>query len=161
MIINQWREILNKYNKLTRETMDTNQLSNVNDFSDAMIGDKVYDIIQGPGIIIKTDALGDYPIGVSLEDKECTGRKAYSTYTLDGHVDTRNTGPSLYWSKPEITIPPKPKRKVTRTIERWINIYPHNAFESSVYTTRADAERCQGLNCIGQVMLTGSYEREE
>lgn len=57
--------------------------------------------------------------------------------------------------------PTKPKRKkmVTKTIERWENIYTNGRM--CVYTTKEQADRAANLDRIACVKLTGTYEVEE
>ena len=79
--------------------------------------------------------------------------------SLDGRDYADNAYPDLFWSKPEIIAPPKPKRMVTKTIEGWANVYNDNS--KVFHSNKASADRnAQGYR-IACVKLTGSYEVEE
>lgn len=72
-----------------------------NDFSNAKVGDKVYCLINGEGVISKIIGNGTYPIRVSFDEgnsRDC--------YTRIGKIFDTTSHPSLYHSKPEI-IPAK------------------------------------------------------
>lgn len=56
----------------------------------------------------------------------------------------------------------KPKKKVTKSVERWINIYTHNPMGGLIFETEEEAIRWQSsFDKIATVKLTGSYEVEE
>lgn len=75
-------------------------------FESARVGDKVYSLSYGSGVV---SDLGfdddDYPIRVIFDDD-----KTYADFTIDGKSCLDNANPTLYWSKPTITggdIPPE------------------------------------------------------
>lgn len=62
------------------------------DFSKSKIGDKVYSITEGNGVIIDIGSDDEYPIFVKFE--KCNHR---FTYTLDGKFNRYSKNPTLYW----------------------------------------------------------------
>jgi len=90
-------------------------------FSKARVGDRVF-CAFGPDVKIgETNATileidrKDYPIGIQ------TDRGDYYQFTNDGLYFTGSSMPSLFWSKPEYTDPPMPKRKV----KKWVAGFYH------------------------------------
>ena len=53
------------------------------------------------------------------------------------------------------------KKKVAKTIERWINVYPDGVTLKTVYESEGDALRGATDGSICRVKLTGTYEVEE
>ncbi len=84
------------------------------------------------------------------------------SFTADGKFIPENKHPSLFTVEEAAKLGHyPPKQKVTKTIERWINVYPdgdahpyHYKLESEAYKNRSE------LN-IATVRLTGTYEVEE
>lgn len=70
-------------------------------FSDANIGDKVWDYRLGWGVIVNLD-FSDYPIIVDFPD----GGNA--SYTLSGLEYVGDANPSLFWDVVTFKIPRKP-----------------------------------------------------
>ena len=70
-------------------------------FVDIKIGDKVWDICEGWGVVSELLESHDYPICVEFEYVD-------STYTWDGYYDLKHVNPSLFWDEVEFTIPSKP-----------------------------------------------------
>ena len=68
------------------------------DFSNAKVGDKVFDILFGYGIIKSNDEWSSYPIQVQFDDY-------FETYLIDGRTREESIFPSLYYNKFEIKIP--------------------------------------------------------
>ncbi len=52
-----------------------------------------------------------------------------------------------------------PKRKVTKTIEKWVNVYPEEMIE--IHDTEIGANKYAESNRIACVKVTGTYEVEE
>ena len=81
-----------------------------NDFKDAKLGDKVWDIMHGWGKIIEIykDPKAPYPIKVSdFED----GSLYTETYTRDGKTFRNHINPTLFWDEINIKSPPRPQPK--------------------------------------------------
>lgn len=108
-----------------------------NDFSNVKIGDTVWDSQRGSGII-KEVLIGsdkDYPIGVKI-GCDCI------YYTTKGYNRKTDINPALFWDVVEIVPPPKPKRKIEKIIEGWINIYGVGSSTGAyLYTTKEEADR--------------------
>ena len=81
-----------------------------NDFSSAEVGDAVWDSQKGSGIIkeININDAG-YPIVVAI-GSECV------RYTIKGYNRKSDINPALFWDEVIIIPPPKPKRKIEKTI---------------------------------------------
>ena len=94
------------------------------------VGDIVYDLRFGEGVVIEYYLSPSYQIGVRF-----LGSRNTETYTDDGYCRIRHKTPMLYHSKPYITKsePVKPE-----PIEYWVNIYPEGAI-SQGYTNKAKA----------------------
>lgn len=80
-----------------------------------------------------------------------------SSWDLDGKADYVPSGYDLI----EYLGPTKPKQKrmVTKTVERWENIY-HNG-TMCIYGSKEQADRAATSGRIACVKLTGTYEVEE
>ena len=72
-------------------------------FSDAKVGDRVWSLTQGWGVITAhRTPLYQYPLTVEFENGED------ERYTLWGLCDINNLNPTLFWDKIKIEIPEKP-----------------------------------------------------
>ena len=107
------------------------------DFSKARVGDRVYDIRHGEGVIVIVDDHCAYPIVCRFGES-----RREASFTLSGLSKSTDATPTLYWSKPEISDPPPPKRKVKRQI--WLNVYLHVRGSVYVYNyeTKEKADDC-------------------
>lgn len=81
------------------------------DFRNAKVGDRVWSIAYGWGVVKKTD----YPY---LEFKILVGfqKEISCSYTIDGiggHGEFR----TLFWDEVKIEPPPRPKRKVKKELK--------------------------------------------
>jgi hypothetical protein len=86
----------------------------------------------------------DFPIAIINNEGNNFGR-----FTSDGKYLNQHTHPVL-------TLVERPKKKVTKTVECWANIYPDG---SAVFrTTKEHADKCALVNRIACVHMTGSYE---
>ena len=79
----------------------------MSDFSNAQVGDKVFDLCYGEGKISRIEK-GNYPIIVSFEEK--TLCPYGESYDVTGRLGSHHTLPRLYWAKPEIIAPSQPSR---------------------------------------------------
>ena len=125
-------------------------------FDGIKVGDKVYSMAYGWGVVCHLWARGLYP----LEIKFTSGKGAY---TLDGEQYLGELQ-TLFWDKPEFTPPPRPKRKVKKTIEWWVNVYPGGCLGHG-QETKEEADKAAIGSIYGSpvacVKLTGEYEVEE
>lgn len=103
-------------NKTKEKAMESKQY-----FDGIKVGDKLWSIQLGDCIVMEanhTACDGKYPIYVR-NDKDVT-----ASYTQNGFERETEAAQSLYWSKPEIIAPPRPKRKITK--EGYIGIMPYS-----------------------------------
>ena len=125
-------------------------MSNETTFENAQVGDRVWSSKWGWGEVLVITKRFTYPIEVRFSDT-CS-----EYHTLKG-VNVEGEMQSLFWD--ELTIPTRPKRKVTKTIEAWANVYPDGKYY--VYETLGWAERNKADTRIALAHLTGTYEVEE
>lgn len=126
---------------------------NTNDFSGVNVGDKLWSMQLGECEVVRVDN-DTWPY-------VCQGVGGMECYTSDGKVMATDAFPSLFWSRPEIIAPPKPKRKVVKTVDAWANVY-HGPFGCVIYGGITDARESASHDCIAAcVHLTGTYEVEE
>lgn len=121
-------------------------------FENAKVGDTVYILNdETPYKIEDVVVIHDYPI--KLKDK--TGEKR--SFGLDGLEHC--LGPqTLYWQKTMVEAPERPKRKVTKTVVRYVNIYQE--MEDTFLNEEVAQQRVLD-NRIACVKLTGTYEDYE
>lgn len=73
-------------------------------------------IRQSYGVVVDYRPGSDRPVGIDFERDD-----VYDTYSDDGRYgDGTHIGQDLYWSKPEISQPPKPVRMVEKTF--WLHV---------------------------------------
>lgn len=99
-------------------------------FRDAKVGNEVYDICWGKGEIIQIAVLPDDLIEIQVMSKSDRTVRWYDEDGMIKEVFAEN--PTLFWSKPDITPPPRPKRKVKK--EGWINLKVENGIARVVRT---------------------------
>ena len=119
----------------------------MSDFRNAKPGDVLYSLLYGPVVVkgIDTPAGGGYPLSCFAETTE----DIYH-WTVDGRFRKKQEIPDLYWNKPEIIAPPKPKRMVEKTWELWVNLYPADYEESfCAHNSQAEADMFASQNRIG------------
>lgn len=87
-----------------------------NDFSFAKVGDPVYSLKYGWGIVTQnlSETSCTYPIKVSFS-------KNNLWYAIKGKLNINYITPDLYWDKPEIIAPSPPKRKIEKKLDVWVN----------------------------------------
>ena len=92
----------------------------------------------------------EYPICLNYENDS-----HYDVFTRDGKARTFHSEPSLLFLER-----PTKKKKVTKTVEVWINIYTENTEYdwAYVYKTKKAADESAVDNRIECIKLTGSYE---
>ena len=75
-------------------------------------------------------------------------------FTLDGKAETHHKEPSLI-------LVERPKVKVTKTIEKWLNVYPSQSGGLIYYNSESTANLNASSDRVACVKLTGTYEVEE
>jgi hypothetical protein len=120
-------------------------------FENARAGDRVWSVEYGWGTV-ESVSKGVYPVVVSFD----CGIDV--TYTFSGMP--RSSGlQTLFWDEVKIEAPPRPKRKVVKKVEKWVNIYPE--MQSIVHDNKKIADSAASDMRIACVKLTGEYEVEE
>jgi hypothetical protein len=128
-------------------------------FSNAKVGDKVWDFTYGWGKIYNIDLNSDYPIKVErLNEMD-------ESYTFDGKLGDEEA-PTLFWDEIKYEIPTKPKRMVTKTVEVWETVYNLEPNPPGSRCFHESLEHCKRFrskinDLIAYVKLTGTYEVEE
>ena len=126
------------------------------DFSGVKVGDKLWSV-----------QLGECEVSLVDDDNTfyCENADDGSWFNLNGKCisnDDHGHHQSLFWSRPEIIAPPRPKRKMVKTVEAWANVYRgremtlHNTWDDAKF----DCGRYAGF-LRGCVRITGTYEVEE
>lgn len=114
------------------------------------VGDKLWSIQLGECEVHKINQGSPYSISVK------NGRDM-GDYTLAGGYLNSDLLPSLFWSKPKIELPRKPKRIVKKA--GWINIYPNDDTGGFIYQSRSEADNNSLQNRIACIKI--EYEVEE
>lgn len=125
-----------------------------NFFDDAKVGDDALCVRRG---WVKIN-------NVCIQDKYSIIAEGYG-YTLEGKVEKTDAQPSLF---PSDKVPqyfldlfPRPKRKVKKTMERWVVVWSDETI-GGYCASKDRAEKTAELYCGGVVVkLTGEYEVEE
>ena len=72
-------------------------------FSDAKVGDRVWSLTEGWGVVIERRGQRfHYPLNVKFEGGSCR------LYTLRGRLHIEDHSPSLFWDEVKFEIPEKP-----------------------------------------------------
>jgi len=123
------------------------------DFANAKVGEKVWDILEGWGII--KDIFAD---GLRVQFDNHT-----RLYFRNGRGDIQDKNPRLFKEEAtevKIIPPPRPKRKVMKTVEVW-GLFTANG---KLICSSEDKYKLAFHNISGfdrTVKLTGEYEVEE
>lgn len=68
----------------------------------------------------------------------------------------------LFWDKVEVVPPPKPKNKVRKIVEGWINIYPDGSVGNTISRSEKDADgRSHEYRAGKALFIHHEYEVEE
>lgn len=130
-------------------------------FESAVVGDRVWSMLNGWGTILYFgEKLNWFAVGFDDE----RNREEDTQYYLDGKRSVDDICPTLFWSEVQITIPSKPKKKVKKTIDIWINYY----YIDNSYCVHSTKEKAEHLfSCTNEngnlkaVPATLTYETEE
>ena len=121
-------------------------------FENARVGDKVYCLVNGEGVINKIDDTVKYPLEVRFKAN-------ILAYNVEGQSYFGPHMRTLYWSKPEIIAPPQPKRKVMKEFVFYVNVYRHG--HTTTYTTRFEADKYKCNDRLGDaecIVITREVE---
>jgi hypothetical protein len=122
------------------------------DFSKARVGDKCYHLRWGECTI-------QY---VSCDKNQEMVRVNGRWFTFKGFETEEDLLPMLYHSRPVISDPPPPKRRVKKTM--WGNFYPSleptQLSTGLLYSTEAEAKENAGQYSFGIFSTTLEYEEE-
>ena len=86
---------------ITKQDWENRKVNKKPMFADIKIGDKVWDIRQGWGVVGMIIRNSDYPIEIEFV-------KGGDTYTWDGYHYLEDVNPSLIWDEIKIEAPPRP-----------------------------------------------------
>lgn len=114
---------------------------------------KVGDIVEAFGVrgeVVEAHDSGAYPVSIHFTPIDC-----FEWFTENGRLHNWHLKPSLI-----LIERPKKKRKETRTVERWMNIYQGADPDTAYVFTTKEAANCTGIYRIACVKLTGTYEIE-
>lgn len=104
------------------------------DFRNAKVGDKVWRHASGWGEITSVTHDEDYLLWVEFEG-DC------GSFTIDGRYCEDDISPTLFWDEIKFDIPERPKRKVKKVIEGWVNIYGYD----NIGCLRETKEKAEGI----------------
>lgn len=121
-------------------------------------GTNVFDVCHGWGEVDRIDG-GNFfnlPIEVIFDN----GHQGQGYYTEEGKMQYSWAGPQLLTEEEAAKLGYyPPKKKVVKTLERWINLY--DAANEFVYHSKEEADREAGPDRISCFKVTGTYEVEE
>ena len=117
-------------------------MSGTDDFSSARPGDKLWSLRFGP---VRVLSAGNE--GVTCSGEYTPIRIWGTTGFLSRDERAPDAVPDLYWSRPEIIAPPKPKRMVEKTWTFWVNLYPNGEY-AGTHPTESIADRMAGPSRI-------------
>lgn len=90
-------------------------------FRDVKVGDRVWSTIGGWGTVERIDNGGFYPV-VAKHDAPFPVANELCSFTISGKAWAY--GPQcLFWDEVKIVPPPRPKRKVKKVVEGWVNLF--------------------------------------
>lgn len=87
-------------------------------FRDAKVGDAVWSVVYGWGKVVSIDLMPDFPVLVKFDSQLNSG----FSYRRDGRY-AADQFPTLFWDEVPIVAPPRPKRKVKKVLEGWVNLF--------------------------------------
>lgn len=115
------------------------------------VGQVVWDVRNGRGIVKSTEYKGGYPIFVEFDLKDFDGKNFTDCYTLDGRYTRADALRSLFFSEPKIIAETKPPKKpFTPVFKQGDTIIVKWADTTQVLILEKETERqVKGMN--GQV----------
>lgn len=137
-------------------------------FKNAKIGDKVWDIRSGWGKITRINNSTIYRINVQFNDGD------NESFMLDSKQQRNDILPVLFWDEIKFDIPPKPKQLITKTVECFINLtdneiknitnmknYISFSIHKQVFSTKEQVIAHQRFNLVSEAKVTIEYQIEE
>ena len=125
-------------------------------FKDAKVGDRVWCIMYGWGTV-------DDINGSCLEVRFDTPYIENKWFDEDGKYSTPDIHPTLFWDEVHINLPKPPKRKLTKTIEGYVNIRKNGGSGGIFFSSEKEAKNsistCEAIAVA--VKVTGEYESWE
>lgn len=119
-----------------------------NDFSNVEYRDKVFSVLNGWGEVKRIDDRDVYCIRIDFENRQSIW------IDVNGYTSKADVNPSVFWDEVVIVPPPKPKRKVEKIIEKWLNFYftdDNRKTYSHSYETKEKAdEMCDKKTRLGE-----------
>lgn len=99
-------------------------------------GDILYSLRYGEVKVSWIAEGNTYPIvGIILH-----GEGGDNMWTHDGKLLATADIPDLYWSKPEIIAPPRPKREVVKELDVFVNYDPRQPYQTESFCSEARAD---------------------
>lgn len=136
-------------------------------FEKAKVGDRVWSIRHGWGTVTSNFFGRSNPYVLSILFLDRDGDERYIGYTVDGRENHNDEFPSLFWDEVKITPPLRPKRKVKKVVEGWVNLYaprycaPGKAM-GPIYETEGQADKAASDNRLGRAkFIEHEYEVDE
>lgn len=129
------------------------EIPQCNDFSNACVGDEVYDLLHGKGKITEIVPNVKYPIKVIFSEKV----EIFDSYTIDGRPSAYGNR-TLYKEKPDIVTGNKVKKTRTYYANYYAKadkIFLADTFEECVKSAR------KSVSAIGQKINIEWYEEEK
>jgi len=106
-------------------------------FKDAKIGDIVYSVTKGKGIIVEIFNSSEFPIVVEFRTPK-NDKPNTADYNVDGFYSILEKFPELFWD--EIPLPkelPKgPKKMIKKELKGFISIYRNQTDPNYVWSSR-------------------------
>ena len=129
----------------------------MDDFSSVKVGDRLWlmSAAYNGWVVIKKNGSGEYPLYVHYEGQD----SYWGCLNFSGQC-VKDGPQCLFWDEVIIIPPPKPKKKVTETLEGHVNVYP-NHIGCYFYPTRKSAKDAATGDVTATVKVTGTYEVEE
>jgi hypothetical protein len=95
------------------------------DFSSARVGDEVYCLRHGEGVIRGIRRESDYPIRVKYSPSVTV------SYTIEGYIMASDVNPILFWDKPTVIAPKEPERLPELKVDQKVIVWdsPHNKYK--------------------------------
>lgn len=104
-----------------------------NDFSAVKVNDRVFHVRYGWYVVRATPKTNNSYFEITVTDN--LGNFTIK-FTRTGRMDESDLNPSVFWDEIKIVPPSKPKRKVERAVEGWLNIYLNDtAGVDNLFTT--------------------------